>query len=242
LKELKKIRKAVDYFNEKYNPIKKAKICLLISESCIYNCPFKKEHDSIGEVISGQYFGTLSKLSCDNWRYTDFGLIPRNGIDLTASSKEVFEEFNQLVDIFKFSGRFTRLPFTTDVSDNYKLIWLFTERDNVNKLIYNSTFKSTNDDTVFADCFSEIIENDLQPIHSWIHGYALNEYTDYRDKIDLIESTKSIWKTDEGKRLEQILKTCKSQCWNCHECEKTFKTRLFDSGLQLNENLYNAIR
>ena len=47
-----------------------------------------------------------------------------------------------------------------------------------------------------------------------------------RVEVD-IESVKerladSIWLTDEGRKLEQRLKNCKSQCYKCHQCEKVF--------------------
>ena len=42
-----------------------------------------------------------------------------------------------------------------------------------------------------------------------------------------------IWSTDKGQRLEKILTTCKNQCWDCHECERTFGMEDIDSALQL---------
>lgn len=231
IKELRKIKKAVDYYNEKYKPDKKVLTCLLVSESCVYNCPFKKEHDSIGEYISTDYFKSLSKLTCDNWRYSDFGMLPRNGIDIITSTKESWNEYANLVDIFKFSGRLTKLPFNTKDTEHMKLSWILND----NKIDRLNQKKFLVNEIMSVNSFSEVIDNNLIPIHGWVHGWTDNRIVD-TDVIKIknkLEHYDSIWKTDKGMRLEKILKTCKSQCWDCHECEKAFETEYYDSSLQL---------
>ena len=235
IKELRRIKNAVDYYNEKYKPDKKVTTCLLVSETCINNCPFKKEHDSVGEKIGAEYFRGLSNLSCDNWRFTDFGLIPRNGVDIVATDKDMWNKWSELTDCFKFSGRFTQYNQPEGSSPFYKMCWLFTEHHSVHKL-KASFYVPNTDEIVYSDSFGEIIEHNLEPIHTWIHGHVFSSVPDFRSKIKLIDNAKSIWKTSEGKRLEKILMNCKSQCWDCHECEIVFKTRKFDSGLQINAN------
>ena len=112
LDELKKIRKAVDYYNKTHKPAKKVLLSLLTVEGCLYNCPFKREHDSMGEHIGGKYFKSTSQLTCNNWRYTfPYSRLPRNGIDLIVAEKEAFDEIAKLTDIFKFSGRYTSFKF-----------------------------------------------------------------------------------------------------------------------------------
>ena len=235
LKELKRIKKAVDYYNKKYKPDKKVTTCLLVSETCINNCPFKKEHDSVGEYIGADYFKGLSNLSCDNWRFTDFGLIPRNGVDIVASTKETWQQFSKLTDCFKFSGRFTEYNYEASSSAFFKMVWLYVEHHNINKVNSNS-YRPKPEELIYSNTFSEIIENNLSPIHTWIHGHVFIDLNDYKSKMNIIENTISIWKTEKGKRLEKILMNCRSQCWDCHECEIAFNTRKFDSGLQINEN------
>tara|TARA_Y100000004_G_scaffold197178_1_gene270225 strand:+ start:1014 stop:2249 length:1236 start_codon:yes stop_codon:yes gene_type:complete len=232
IKELKRVKKAVDYYNEKYKPLKKAKTCLLVYESCVYNCPFKKEHDSVGEHISANYFKGLSKLTCDNWRKSEFGKLPRNGIDIVASTKDVWNEFFKYTDIFKFSGRFTKFNFEPEDAKNMSACYLYFEHKNFHKLDFHQTLSI---DTIHAKSYSEIVENNLTPVHAWKHGWIDNRFVtkDFHSYRHIMESTPNIWKTKNGKRLEKILKNCKSQCWDCHECEKTFETELFDSALQI---------
>ena len=86
--------------------------------------------------------------------------------------------------------------------------------------------------TIYADDFQEIVDNNLGPIHSWVPGWIDTRYT----KDDWRKTWKGytgIWSTDKGQRLEKILRTCRNQCWDCHECERTFGFRDVDSALQL---------
>ena len=106
MSELKKIAKA----NKKYGK----KLYLLASEYCMYNCPFKHEHDTINqEVLSASgYFGGITKLShlsCDNWRFGAYGIMPRNGVDLIPKDQEALDEYLAYVDVLKFSGRMVDL-------------------------------------------------------------------------------------------------------------------------------------
>ena len=69
------------------------------------------------------------------------------------------------------------------------------------------------------------------PIHDWIPGWIDTRFTknDYKTSY---KGYTGIWSTNKGKRLEKILSTCKNQCWDCHECERTFGTQDIDSALQ----------
>lgn len=231
IKELRRIKKAVDHYNNTYKPAKKALTCLLITESCIYNCPFKKEHDSVGEYISANYFSSLSKMTCDNWRGAPYNVLPRTGIDLVAVDSETFNEFYQLVDIFKYSGRFTQLPELSEADkQNIKLAWIFEKnKDKYNQQLYEPH------KTIYANSLTEIVENNLRPINQWTYGWINTNVVkdDYTKHLNVLSDVDSIWLTEKGLRLQKILKTCKAQCWNCHECEKTFGVDSYDSGLQL---------
>ena len=110
ISELKKIKKA----NTKYNK----KLYLLASEYCMYNCPFKDEHDLLNEQIqdSGAYFHgneKMSHISCDNWRNTNIVTMPRIGVDLLLKDEAMADEYLKYVDVFKLSGRMAIL-------DNHK--------------------------------------------------------------------------------------------------------------------------
>ena len=40
------------------------------------------------------------------------------------------------------------------------------------------------------------------------------------------------WLSEKGKRLNRILLNCKSQCYDCHECERTFGVPDYDSSIK----------
>lgn len=232
LSELRRIRKAVDYYNKKYKPAKKILTSLLTTEGCLYSCPFKKEHDAISEYISGLYFTTLSQITCDNWRFTEpFGKLPRNAIDLITADKKTFDEFAELNDIFKYSGRFSVFPFEPGEAKDKKICWLF-EHTKKYRFDYE---RPTIEETVYTNSLTDAINDNIMPLHWWNFGWVDQNFvkTDYKDKIKLLKNIPNFWKTDKGKRLEKILKNCRSQCWDCHECEKAFETPYFDSALQI---------
>lgn len=232
LNELKRIKKAVDYYNKKYKPSKKILTSLLVQEGCLYSCPFKKEHDAIGEAISGQYFNTLSKLTCDNWRFTEpFGKLPRNAIDLVAADKETFQQFAAANDIFKYSGRFSVFPFQPGDIQQKKACWHF-EHEKKYRFDY---VPCGPDETIYANSFQDVIDDNIMPLHWWNFGWVDTSVCrdDYKKKRDMLRDMPNFWKTDKGKKLEKKLKNCRSQCWDCHECEKAFDTPHFDSALQL---------
>jgi hypothetical protein len=225
IKELRRIKKAQDYLNAK-NPNKRLLTSLLIAESCVYSCPFKKEHDSVGEVISTEYFNSAANLSCNGWRGVEaFKALPRVGIDLVASEADVVNQFLDLVDIFKFSGRLTNAPFMAKDAKYAKAVWFLKTQ----KLDQQNTIVL---DTVYADNYTDIMANNLAPIHDWIPGWIDTRFTKKDFRLTYKGYT-GIWSTDKGKRLEKILSGCKNQCWDCHECERTFGCQDIDSALQL---------
>ena len=226
IKELKRIRKAQNYLNS-LNPAKPLLTILLVAEACIYNCPFKKEHDSVGEVISGKYFAGPADLSCNGWRQQpQFAELPRSGINIVANDASTYKEFMGLVDVFKFSGRLTVPMFAPEDAVHMKAVWYY---DNVSKFKQSISIAGK---TVYADDFNDVIANNLAPMHSWIPGWIDTRYTK-EDFKTTYKDYNGIWSTDSGKRLEKILKSCRNQCWDCHECERTFGFQDVDSALQL---------
>lgn len=226
IRELKRIKRAQDYLNS-LNPKKKLLTSLLVAEACIYHCPFKKEHDSVGEVIGTEYFKSIADLSCNGWRqHQEFAVLPRSGINLVAGQADTFNEFAELVDIFKYSGRLTNPVFKPEDAKHMKACWYY---DDINKFKQSISIVGK---TVYSDDFTEVIDNNLGPIHNWIPGWIDTRYT----KEDWRTTRKpytGIWATDPGKRLEKILRTCRNQCWDCHECERTFGMQDIDSALQI---------
>lgn len=226
IRELKRIKRAQDYLNS-LNPAKKVLTSLLVAEACIYHCPFKKEHDSVGEHISIGYFNGPADLSCNGWRgHDEFAALPRSGINLVAGDAATFKEFAELVDIFKYSGRLTTPLFKAEDAKYMKAVWYY---DEINKFKQSVSLVGK---TVYSDGFNEIIENNLGPIHNWIPGWIDTRYTK-EDWRTTYKPYTGIWATDPGKRLEKILRTCRNQCWDCHECERTFGMQDIDSALQI---------
>jgi hypothetical protein len=227
IRELKRIKRAQDYMNSK-NPQKKLLTSLLVAESCIYRCPFKKEHDSVGEIISVDYFSGPADLSCNGWRGADgFKQTPRSGVDIVASEVSTFNQFATLVDVLKYSGRLTTPAFRAEDSKYMKACWYY---DNPDK--FKKTSISFVGDTVYADDFNEIADNNLSPIHNWIMGWIDTRYTKKNWK-STYKTYEGIWSTESGTKLEKLLTNCRSQCWDCHECERTFGFQDIDSALQI---------
>lgn len=226
IKELKRIREAQNYLN-KQNPQKKLLTSLLVAESCIYRCPFKKEHDSVGEIISTDYFKGPADLSCNAWRgLPEFAKLPRSGIDLVASDGQTFDKFLDLVDVFKYSGRLSKPATSPEDAQHLKAVWFYKDGDR-----FKQSIKFAHE-SVYADNFEAIIENNLMPIHDWVPGWidTRNVKTDFTGTY---KGYNGIWATNEGKRLEKLLTSCRNQCWDCHECERTFGVRDIDSALQI---------
>jgi hypothetical protein len=231
LKELKRIRKAQKHLNS-FKPDKPLLTSLLVAEACIYHCPFKKEHDSVGEVISTAYFGDFADLSCNGWRgLPSFAELPRAGVNLVANTADMYAQFGDLVDIFKYSGRLTKPVLKPDDAKHMKAVWFY----NASK----DRFKQQTTEpqaTVYATTFEEIVENDLQPIHDWIPGWIDTRHTS-EDWRTTYRPYTGIWGQDKGKKLEKLLTNCRSQCWDCHECERTFGVQEVDSALQIRKNI-----
>lgn len=229
LKELKRIKRAQDYLNSK-NPTKKVLTVLLVAEACIYHCPFKKEHDSVGEVISTQYFRDYADLSCNAWRSVpEFAQSPRSGINVVANDATTFQQYADLVDVFKYSGRLTSPANLPTEAKYLKAAWFYGPQ---------SKFKQATSEvgkTVYANDFNEIMENNLGPIHDWIPGWIDTRYTT-EDWHTTYKPYDGIWSTDPGQKLEKLLLNCRSQCWDCHECERTFGMQDIDSALQMRKN------
>jgi len=227
IRELKRIKRAQDYMNSK-KPQKKLLTSLLVAEACVYRCPFKKEHDSVGEVISVEYFDGPANLTCNGWRGIEgFNQTPRSGVNIVANDITIFNQFANLVDIFKYSGRLTNPAFRSEDSKYMKACWYYDTPDKFKKT--NISFVGN---TVYADDFNAIAKNNLAPIHNWIPGWIDTRYTK-KDWSSTYKPSNDIWSTEPGKKLEKLLTNCRNQCWDCHECERTFGFQDIDSALQI---------
>ncbi len=212
LDELKRIKDVVESYKKKY-PERYVKTCLLVLEDCMPYCPFKREHDDV--IPYREYFDYdkthLWALSCSRWRGGSGRIeIPRFGTSCFWLSTETFKEYAGLVDLFKYRGRLEGKIHSGDYSHTIQFGWSTREH--------------------FSDSFSKIIENRLEPLNVWHLDDGvftrLETDTEYIKK-DLLKE--DYWMTDEVRKLEQKLKNCRNQCYNCHLCEKTFGLPDFDS-------------
>ena len=212
--ELKRIKDVVENYKNKY-PEKHIKTCLLVWEDCMPSCPFKREHDDLQIYLRkiNYWDSHLGALTCNRWTDTSgASTMPRFGTNCYWSSVETFNEYAELVDIFKHSGRLSNI--VPQGIGNLQLGWFYKERAAVSS-------------------FSEIIENKLEPFHLWVFGSGIFPSLETNIK-DIREDLKdNLWMTDEGKRLEQSLRNCKNQCYKCHLCERAFKIPDIDSTMEL---------
>ena len=191
LPELKRIKKAVAWFNEKYPERKTLETSLLVSEGCILNCPWKSVHDQ--HWGGGEYFKHFTN-TCSAFRGSNDNPseMPRNNPDAFWYDKDDWNTFADCVTTFKYVGRTSKYEAT----DNPVLGWIknpFTPSDR----------------TAYSN-FDSILDNEIM-----IHQYQPGIMNDLKSDIDK-------YRNKNMKRLGKILRQCRGQCWNCHECEETF--------------------
>jgi len=222
IKELRRINKLVQ---RQTKPIKTS---LLVSEGCLYRCPFKLEHDMASTAIGASYWGgdsALSSLSCNNWKSDKMDQLPRNGIDMVTTDKEMLDQYLDKkvggVDILKTSGRFDGRFYNCFTEDEIK--------NNNIKLM--RTFGP-----LAASSFSQVYETNAIPFDQWLiliptpadENLTKETYdTYYREHLQ-----DDIWLSEKGKRLNRILLNCRSQCYDCHECERTFDVPDYDTSVK----------
>lgn len=240
--ELKRIKKAVDYMNAKKNKqdphYKPILTSLLISESCLYRCPFKKEHDDMGSTIAEDYFNTHGYSTCNAWRAPGFGDLPRNGVDLIVLEQETMEKIASLVDIFKHSGRLDLLPFNDNSVGDARYTWTYRLAKEESSHKFAQGVVIMEDQMLYSETFQEIVDQNAAPIYMWDLNWNTvwnDEYKLSPERYNYIKDTfcaNSLWFTEEIKDLEKTLFNCRSQCWDCHKCEHVFGVQEVDSALQ----------
>ncbi|XUX00747.1 MAG: hypothetical protein TUN42_01825 [Dehalogenimonas sp.] len=214
LNELRRIKKAVEYYRELF-PKKEIKTSLLVYEDCLPSCPFKREHDDIQIHFKefNYWDSDLGSLSCARWRdWSDASILPRFGTNCIWPSIETLNEYAGLVDIFKHAGRLSSVVPRGE--GRLQFAWLYEE-------------------TAAVDSFSQIIENKLEPVHQWILGTGIFPYLTTSISSIKEHLKDSIWITEPGRILEQRAKNCNNQCYDCHLCEKTWGFPEIVSALEL---------
>ena len=190
LPELKRIKKAVDWFNEKYPERRTLETSLLGSEGCILNCPWKATHDQ--HWGGGAYFSHFMD-TCSAWRGNKdiHPEMPRNNPDAFWYDKEDWDAFAPYVNTFKYVGRTSRYPSV----ENPVMGWVKSPFAYTKKKSHQS--------------FNDVYDEELL-----LHQYQPGIIDDSKSDISI-----NIGKL---KRLGKILRQCRGQCWNCHECEEAY--------------------
>ena len=219
LAELKRVKLEADRLN--------VRTCLLISEMCMPECPFKTEHDcwQSGKELKeeGKSYWDVVNFTCNRWRgaeSNDSGIVnPRTGTDVMTHSKKDWDEFAGVVDIFKMSGRLNSISAHINKKCMYAL--------EMKNKPFNNLF--------VVDSFKTIYENNLTPLHSWFAIVTvLKDYPSITNIDDIKNGIKNhFWNKEQAVLLSKVLKNCKNQCYKCHKCDDLFKTKKVDSILEL---------
>jgi hypothetical protein len=220
--ELKRIKEVVDNYNSR-NSENEIKTCMLVWENCLPSCPFKREHDDLQiyfkDIIYWQSNPGL--ITCKKWR-ENLGkyAIPRIGTNCFWISADTFKEYADLVDIFKHSGR---LVDSIDMQGQGEVQYEWQLKNFPEKLKGFYTVES----------FSEIMNSGLEPLHLWypIPGRVSNFQKDIENIKQSLQNNQ--FTTEKMKRLEQRLKNCRNQCYQCHLCERTFGLPDIDSMIEV---------
>ena len=223
IKELKRIYK---FLSESHPDIQTS---LLLSESCLYRCPFKLEHDTVGGTISSNYWGegnALSTLSCNHWKSDERDKLPRNGINMVVSTKEFLDEYLNTVNILKSSGRFDGNRYNIYTEDDIK---------SKNIKLLRSNAMGDDDFTLYSSSFEKCYNLNTIPFDRWLivqptdkdDNLTEDNFKEYSE--DFLQD--EFWLSDTGQRLNKILLNCRSQCYNCHECERAFGIPDYDSSV-----------
>ena len=243
LDELRKIKQQRDIFGKE--------IYMLVHEDCMPECPMQVEHTA--DLSTGERYDVVD--ACSRWTSHNYK-IPRVNMDAFWLSKEVFDEFSSLVDVFKYSGRFYA------IDDGQKYEWYFGDRSafthqdwdkkiscesfeevyerghiswwlpmvkpNVNETKEPEEKEYNIDNEMLTDEQRQLIINAMKMIDAENENQELTKY----DEVPYI-----LWMTKEGKALERKLVNCMSQCYDCHLCERTFGIEDLDSILDIDNNI-----
>lgn len=217
-------------------------LSLLVSEACMPDCPFKTEHDTMNKNVGWDYWDHHGNISCKIWRHQEYNDLPRIGTEMVWADKATFDEYNDLVDYFKFSGRMSNLP---DPASGKPQKYTWSNIAHIKGQAFNAAYFSfdeiVNDGNIkyaFFDSFTDLMNNASSNtvISNFKHYRYVDAITpqtfDQMHEVDAM----TVWGSKKGKALNKVLKTCKNECWDCHACEKTFGAPPFDSLIEVNRD------
>lgn len=217
-------------------------LSLLVSEACMPDCPFKVEHDTMNKNVGWDYWSHHGNITCSLWRHQIYNDLPRIGTEMVWANKETFNEYAELVDYFKFSGRMSNLP---TMEYPQKFIWsniahIKGQNFNAPYFDFNEVINDNNVKYSFFDSFTELMEHSENFVVSNFKHYRFCSIDKKPNKnyIGIIDS-ETVWGNKKGQALNKILMNCRNECWNCHACEETFGAPHFDSLIEINRNVKN---
>lgn len=245
--ELKNVRKYVDEHNRRNNA--NVVTCLLVAESCLPFCPYKREHDDIQtRHLTENYWDTadLGQMTCNAWRrHSQYGALPRQGTNCFWNRRETLETYANLVDVFKYSGRL--VSWHPDDSELEKITprycyCVVPEKVKAGKATTDEAFQASQVSSywiIARDCFADVLREDLAPLMTWHLAFRdiahpIERPSDYDEMEAFRQFTGDhFWNTKEYYDLEKVLMNCKSQCWRCHKCEDVYGVPHIDSVVAL---------
>jgi len=237
--ELKKIKKYVDDYNKRYGS--NIITCLLVYETCLPFCPFKREHDDIQTLIGGlHYWKWLGGSTCNRWReHPEYKALPRTGTDCVWNRRETFEEYANLVDVFKYSGRLSTIYPEDIVLDGgvvpgwcYGVNPDFTGGEFATGVEGNKNINNISaEQQLLIGSFADILEQNLEPLRAWTTYWWNGKNAKIPQNLgrfpELVKG--HFFTTDDYNELEEVLKNCKNRCYSCHMCEKVYRVPPIDS-------------
>lgn len=230
IRELKKISHAT-----KERGIKTS---LLVSEGCLPSCPFKSEHDEmqpyVESMTGGNYWDFYANFSCNKWhepnaegrklfqtkeiwqKMNHNTTIPRAGVSCVWDTTERFDAYEEVVDIFKFSGRLRDIYEVDHPNQGYKWSYDLAGRGEEASVCLMS-----------ADCFTDVYDSGLGYLSEWF-SFSFKDNHNIKDP-EVIKMAQEYfagiehpYKTEAGKTMCAALLNCRSQCYDCHLCEDAY--------------------
>ena len=171
----------------------------------------------------------MAYVSCNMWKNQQLGSLPRIGTSCVWDTNERFDAYNQLVDVFKFSGRL-KSPFAGSKPESYAC-WSYIDGDNI----------------FAARSFQDVYNLGTGMLSNW-NGLGYITTPNKQDRINHFVHNEPVaakarnyfanldhpYKTEAGVKMCKALPNCKNQCWNCHLCEDTYGIEHFDSLAEIN--------
>ncbi len=224
------------------------KTCLLVTEQCMPECPFKVEHDmwqSGAEMRTlGQSYWQIFDDTCMHWRNAsnnrnnpNSGVQnPRFGTDIAMNSKEVFTQYAENTNVFKTSGRLLDVNKSVPKRQYHQEIRP-AEAATFPGSVQTDYIKNKGATFLRIPDIKTAWDNDLAPIGDWLsQPFSVDSYgvKHIEDIGEIKEHLKdNFWNSEDGKDLEKTLRTCRNQCYQCHKCDRAFGMGDIDSILEV---------